>query len=245
MQIRLGKQLREHRSRSGMTQEMLGEALGVSAQAISRWENNTACPDAMTLAALSMLYGVSTDALLGLEEWHSRDKLNSIHRDVQHMVAQGDAQAAEALLRDSLRIYPNNSGLMLALAETLAHSDQEEAIALGERVLQCTDLSMKARSTAVVNLLLLYRSTGRQDKASALLRELPHMWESREMMAAEVAADRRTALRKAVANTLALLCRKISDLSDEGVPDYVQLGMENSFSEPEVMLEEIKRFLQA
>lgn len=63
----LGKKLSNYRKMSGMTQQQLGEHLNLSAQAISKWENDLAEPDLTTLKALSLLYKVSIDELLSTE----------------------------------------------------------------------------------------------------------------------------------------------------------------------------------
>lgn len=60
----LGKKLMELRREKGWTQEEVAEKLGVSAQAISKWENDLSCPDILLLPEISKLYGVSIDELL-------------------------------------------------------------------------------------------------------------------------------------------------------------------------------------
>ncbi len=60
----LGETLRENRLRCGMTQENAAEALGVSRQAVSKWENGTADPTISNLLALAKLYDVSAEDLL-------------------------------------------------------------------------------------------------------------------------------------------------------------------------------------
>ncbi len=62
------------RKRKGWSQEDLAEKLDVSRQAISRWENGSALPDAYNLRQLSHLYDVSTDYLLN-DEYESDDDL--------------------------------------------------------------------------------------------------------------------------------------------------------------------------
>ena len=44
-QTTIGERIKYHRKRLGMTQEQLAERIGVSAQAVSKWENNLSCPD--------------------------------------------------------------------------------------------------------------------------------------------------------------------------------------------------------
>ena len=60
----LGETLREHRTRCKMTQEFVAESLGVSRQAVSKWENGTSDPSTSNLFALAKLFGVSVEELL-------------------------------------------------------------------------------------------------------------------------------------------------------------------------------------
>lgn len=60
----LGEVLREERTRCKMTQEFVAESLGVSRQAVSKWENGTTDPSTSNLLALAKLYGVDAEALL-------------------------------------------------------------------------------------------------------------------------------------------------------------------------------------
>lgn len=63
----LGKRIMENRKRLGLTQDALAEQLGVTAQAVSKWENDQSCPDIATLPKLADLFDVSVDTLLGRE----------------------------------------------------------------------------------------------------------------------------------------------------------------------------------
>lgn len=60
----LGETLRERRTSCGMTQEVVAETLGVSRQAVSKWESGRADPSTSNLIALARLYGTSADELL-------------------------------------------------------------------------------------------------------------------------------------------------------------------------------------
>lgn len=62
--MNISEKLIQLRKSKGMSQEELAEKLEVSRQAISRWENGTALPDANNILALSKLYNVTTDYLL-------------------------------------------------------------------------------------------------------------------------------------------------------------------------------------
>ncbi len=67
MEKTLGMRIGEYRRAKGMKQDELAEALGVSPQAVSKWENDVSCPDIMTLPKLAKLLGVSVDVLLSGE----------------------------------------------------------------------------------------------------------------------------------------------------------------------------------
>ena len=60
----LGEILKEHRIRCQMTQEFVAERLGVSRQAVSKWENGTSDPSTSNLLALAKLYGITPEELL-------------------------------------------------------------------------------------------------------------------------------------------------------------------------------------
>lgn len=63
----LGQRIQELRKQVGLSQEGLGEALGVSRQAVSKWEGDNGIPELDTLIAMSKLFGITVGQLLGLE----------------------------------------------------------------------------------------------------------------------------------------------------------------------------------
>lgn len=60
----LGEVIRANRTRCGMTQEFVAESLGVSRQAVSKWESGASDPSTSNLLALARLFGVSAEDLL-------------------------------------------------------------------------------------------------------------------------------------------------------------------------------------
>ena len=64
----MGQRIAQKRKEQGLSQEGLGEQLGVSRQAIYKWESGAAVPEIDKLIALSRLFGVSVGWLLGVEE---------------------------------------------------------------------------------------------------------------------------------------------------------------------------------
>ncbi|MDO5399441.1 MAG: helix-turn-helix transcriptional regulator [Eubacteriales bacterium] len=71
----LAEILKENRIRCKMTQEFVSEAIGVSRQAVSKWENGTSDPSTSNLIALARLYGISAEDLLrGAAEVHKEEE---------------------------------------------------------------------------------------------------------------------------------------------------------------------------
>lgn len=64
MEETIGKRIAARRKEKGYTQEEIAERLGISGQAVSKWENDTSCPDISLLPDLAELLGTTVDALL-------------------------------------------------------------------------------------------------------------------------------------------------------------------------------------
>ena len=60
----LGEVLKQHREECKMTQEFVAESIGVSRQAVSKWENGISDPSTSNLIALAKLFKISTEDLL-------------------------------------------------------------------------------------------------------------------------------------------------------------------------------------
>ena len=64
--MELGKKIRQLRFKAGLTQEQLGEQLGIGAQSVSKWENGVSMPDITALPLLAEIFGISIDDLFDL-----------------------------------------------------------------------------------------------------------------------------------------------------------------------------------
>lgn len=60
----LGERIQTHRKRAGLSQEALAEQLGVSRQAVSKWEVDAAQPELDKIVVLARVFGITTDELL-------------------------------------------------------------------------------------------------------------------------------------------------------------------------------------
>ena len=72
----LGEELKAQRMRCKMTQEFVADALGVSRQAVSKWENGTVDPSTSNLLAIAKLYGMSAEELLQNVDHVQEKKIN-------------------------------------------------------------------------------------------------------------------------------------------------------------------------
>ncbi len=185
MKLMIGENIRALRTAHGMTQEQLAAALEVSCQSVSRWELDACYPDIELLPTIAGLFDVTLDELAGLPALRSAEKQRQVYIAAQDMEWAGDLAGAITTLREALRTWPKDDGLTtelaLVLGKTEHTADHREAITLLEQVLgRCTN--EKLRSTARAGLCYLYLADGQREKALALGRTLPHIWESREVL---------------------------------------------------------------
>lgn len=123
MEKTIGKKLYDLRKQSGFTQDYVAEKLGVSAQAVSKWENDIACPDIMTLPKIAEIYGITIDELFKNEEVHSKvkyektEKVNETELIFRVYVdtVNGDTVKVNlpyALVKELIKVGKNISGIV-------------------------------------------------------------------------------------------------------------------------------------
>lgn len=67
MEVMIGRVIRDLRRRDHLTQKELADRIGVTEQAVSKWETDRACPDVSLMVPLARQFGVSLDQLFGVE----------------------------------------------------------------------------------------------------------------------------------------------------------------------------------
>lgn len=92
MNVEIAQRLAELRRERGFSQESLGEQLGLSRQAVSKWERAESAPDMGNLIALADLYGVTLDELLRV----SPEVEDDVRYESQERAESAETQAAEA-----------------------------------------------------------------------------------------------------------------------------------------------------
>ena len=114
----IGTRIAEARKRKGLTQDQPAEAMGVSPQAVSKWENDISCPDITLLPQLADYFGISVDDLLRgpavqdvqIVPEEDRKDFNKMMLRINVLSAQGDKVKVNLpmpLLKTGLQIGMN------------------------------------------------------------------------------------------------------------------------------------------
>lgn len=138
MDMTIGKRIGQLRRARGMTQDAMAEQLGVSPQAVSKWENDQTCPDISLLPKLARFLGVTVDHLLTGEQ---EEKLqmqtvpDTQHKRVEDMVLRisvdsPDGEKVRVNLPMSLARMSNEMGFNLDGLDALKIIDLQSIVDL-------------------------------------------------------------------------------------------------------------------
>jgi len=164
MTITINENLKKLRKEKGNTQEELAEHLGISMQAVSKWERGEGYPDITLIPAIALYYNVTADRLLGMddividariEEYHA--KHSELGRDIKDMNEFWDK--TRDLWREAQKEFPNDHRVLFHLIFMLSvplHiprviKDFEEIVQIGERLLaESTDNDIRFQTINVL-----------------------------------------------------------------------------------------------
>lgn len=192
MQIKLGEKIKELRKHDGRKQEDLAAALGVTKQAVSRWEANGGCPDVEMLSAIANYFHITIDELFGYNS-ERQIKLQSYMEQADQICKSGDTARHAAFLRDAISEFPSAWQLQYRLANALVSMGYQksephtivakgsdyfqyntehnakneywkEAVSLFEEVLK-QEIDDDSRTSAIFSLMWLYSWMGNQENA--------------------------------------------------------------------------------
>ena len=181
-----GQIVKKLRHDSDMTQEQLAEMLSISAQAVSRWENDAAMPDISLIPVLANLFEVTTDFLLGVDITQKTENIQKIINRSGEIGKNGYTAEAIEILRADLAEYPGSFELMSELAGKLyihlhktngKEQDRlcKEVTEICEYILaNCTDEG--PRMEAVQSLCYVYPMIGEYEKAEKLAEKMPNIY---------------------------------------------------------------------
>ena len=116
MNINLGAKIKSMRLGASMTQEQLAKRLGVSAQAVSKWESGTNMPDIQFLPDLSVVFGVTIDALFDMTDESKLERIENMLED-ERFISESDFRNAERELKDCMKKEKLQGEATLLLAE--------------------------------------------------------------------------------------------------------------------------------
>ncbi len=178
--MNFSERLKTLRKQKDLTQEQLAEYMGVSPQAVSRWETGATCPDIMALPQLAELFHITIDELLGVNEKETRRKINEIIAKAESKINQNITEDPIKDLRRALIQYPNNDRLLCCLMYALYAAAEdaelckqydEEITSIGYRLLQYSTDS-DCRNEARRLLFRHYCDTNRKMNAMQLADDM-------------------------------------------------------------------------
>ena len=174
------ERLKKLRTDNQITQESLAKDLGVSYQAVSKWETSQNYPDITLLPAIANYFGVSADYLLGIELDRRQDRIDAYFDKAINYNHTGELEKSVEMLRAALKEYPNNCRLLFKLCEALFGiscasgevSLLNEVVDKSERLLHdCTDDDIRLNTLEI--LTYSYNILGKQDMAVATANRIP------------------------------------------------------------------------
>ena len=116
MNFEFGKRIKALRLSRSMTQEQLAQKLGISPQAVSKWESGTNMPDILILPDLSVIFGVTIDDLFAMTDEHRMERIENMLYDVRFLSREEFVQHEKYL--QALQNKPEHraeAGLLLAM----------------------------------------------------------------------------------------------------------------------------------
>lgn len=228
------KQLRRH---ADMTQEEIANALGVSPQAVSRWETGATYPDIELLPILAEFFAVSIEELLGVEQGRRKAKAEEYKAMFKECLEHGKIDDGIVIARQAAKEFPRDWSLQnqLMYALFMACSDdgnmtnwrnnqeryKQEIIDIGDNIMaHCTDDAIRLEAKS--RLGFHYCELGQLDKGKAVFESLPTLDSCKESMMywALRGEDRRQYSRDMVSELLARLLWNCWTLAVDDTADY-------------------------
>lgn len=127
MEVKLGEKIRRLRKQKNISQEVLAQYLGVTFQAVSKWENGTAMPDVAAIPAIASFFGVSTDELFDFNRLETEKRIMAIVGEAAQYRGTDPAKGEE-ILRQALRQYPGNDILLNNLLYVMTGPERREEV---------------------------------------------------------------------------------------------------------------------
>lgn len=211
----IGNKIKELRKRRGITQEQLAQSIGISFQAVSKWENHIALPDITLAPTLARYFGVSMDELFGFDVKEIRAEALAIAEQTVPL-RETDPEEGKRILEEGLKTYPDNDILLQNLLYVINYTKTpDETIRIALKVLEVTnDNSIKY--DALRFLAYAYKAKGDTESACAALEQVPELYFSRlsEMAYILEGAKKREAAEKQKSVSFSILLEMQSRIAE-------------------------------
>ena len=181
--IRLGEKIKSLRKQKNISQEVFANYLGVSFQAVSKWENGYTLPDVTMIPAIASFFGVSTDELFNFNLYEIEKQVENIC-DEAYKYRISNPEKSEQILRNGLQRFPGNEIILNNLLYTLDYKTRaDEVITLCKTLIESTkDDSVKYDACRI--LASCYKDNGQNDLVKPTLEIIPEIYFSKlELMA--------------------------------------------------------------
>lgn len=181
--IKLGEKIKTLRKQKNISQEVFANYLGISFQAVSKWENGNTMPDVAMIPAIASFFGVSTDELFDFNLFEVEKQVDEICLEA-YKYRFSDAEKSEHILREGLKRFPGNDIILNNLLYTLDYKTRaEEVITLCKTLIASTrDDSVKYDACRI--LASCYKENGLNDLVKPALEIIPEIYFSKlELMA--------------------------------------------------------------
>ena len=181
--IKLGEKIKSLRKQKNISQEVFANYLGVSFQAVSKWENGYTMPDVTMIPAIASFFGVSTDELFDFNLYETEKQVEAIYRE-SWKYRCNDPAKAEQILREGLKRFPGNDIILNNLLYTLDYKTRaDEVISLCKTLIESTKYD-DVKYDACRILACCYKENGQNDLIKPTLEIIPEIYFSKlELMA--------------------------------------------------------------
>lgn len=185
MEVNMGGKIRQLRKQKNISQEVLAQALGVSFQAVSKWENAAAMPDVAMIPAIASFFGVSTDELFDFNLLEQEKKVQELCWAAAEYRFT-DPKKSEAMLRDALHKYPGNEVILNNLLYVMQTPDRhEEVVTVCKSILEITKYD-DVKYDVLRILASTYHDMGQQALVKPTLEQIPELYFSKLELAANL-----------------------------------------------------------
>lgn len=186
MQVNIGEKIKDLRKKTGRKQEDLATALGVTPQAVSRWESNGGYPDMEMIPSIANYFHITIDELFGYN--NDRDRIIQKYNDKAQALINNNDDMTEciALMRRGLEEFPNRVDFKTKLAHALNiqgwKKNGEVPNIFWEEAAKLYEELLAHDQSCIIPLISIYSMLGEHEKAEKKASEQPDLELCRQVL---------------------------------------------------------------